>query len=86
MAMAKAASKLRGRRPKLTALQEKRLVQLHRTGAHAMSEIAELFDVARSRVYRAIKRVSLFGSNQYLGLLPSRHRALALTVLEIRRD
>jgi len=56
MAIAKAAGKLRGRKPKLTPSQEKHLVQLHRTGAHTTSEIAELFGVARSTVYRAIQR------------------------------
>lgn len=56
MAIAKAAGELRGRRPKLAASQEKHLVQLHRTGAHTTSEIAELFGVARSTVYRAIQR------------------------------
>ena len=56
MAIAKAAGKLRGRKPKLTASQEKHLVQLHRTGAHTTSDIAELFGVARSTVYRAIQR------------------------------
>jgi len=56
MAIAKAAGKLHGRKPKLTPSQEKRLVQLHRTGAHTTSEIAELFGVARSTVYWAIQR------------------------------
>jgi DNA invertase Pin-like site-specific DNA recombinase len=37
MAIAKAAGKLRGRKPKLTPSQEKHLVQLHRTGAHTTS-------------------------------------------------
>jgi DNA invertase Pin-like site-specific DNA recombinase len=58
MAIAKAAGKLRGRKPKLTAAQKKHLVQLHRTGAHTTSEIAELFGVARSTVYRAIQRAA----------------------------
>jgi excisionase family DNA binding protein len=31
-------------------------VKLHRTGTHTTSEIAELFGVARSTVYRAIQR------------------------------
>ena len=34
MAIVKAARELRGRKPKLTAAQEKDLVQVHRTGAH----------------------------------------------------
>ena len=50
MAIAKAAGKLRGRKPKLTASQEKQLVQLHRTGTHTTSKIDELFDVAWSTV------------------------------------
>ena len=54
--IAKAACKLRGRKPKLILSQEKHLVQLHRTGAHTTSEMAELFGVARSTVYRAIQR------------------------------
>jgi DNA invertase Pin-like site-specific DNA recombinase len=56
MAITKAAGKLRGRNPKLTPTQEKHLVQLHRTGAHTTSDIAELFGVARSTVCRAIQR------------------------------
>jgi DNA invertase Pin-like site-specific DNA recombinase len=56
MAIAKAAGKLRGRKPKLTPSQEKHLVQLHRTGEHTTGEIAELFGVARSTVLRAIQR------------------------------
>ena len=59
MAIAKAAGKLRGRKPKLTPSQEKHLVQLDRTGAHTTSEIAELFGVARSTVYRAVQRGEL---------------------------
>jgi len=55
MAIAKAAGKLRGRKPKLTPSQEKHLVQLHRSGAHTTSEIAEIFGVARSTVYRALQ-------------------------------
>jgi len=63
MAIAKAAGKLRGRKPKLTASQAKHLVQLHRSGAHTTSEIAELFGIARSTVYRAIQRAADFGGS-----------------------
>jgi Helix-turn-helix domain of resolvase len=30
-------------------------VQLHRTGEHASAELVELFNVARSTVYRALQ-------------------------------
>ncbi len=56
MAVAKAKGRLRGKKPKLSAAQERHLVNLHRQGAHTTSEIAELFGVARSTVYRAIQR------------------------------
>jgi len=56
MAIAKAAGRLRGRKPKLSVSQEKHLVTLHRGGAHTTSEIAELFGVTRSTVYRAVNR------------------------------
>jgi len=36
--------------------QESQLVALHNAGEHTSSEIAELFAVARSTVYRAIAR------------------------------
>lgn len=56
MAVAKAKGRLRGKKPKLSASQEKHLVSLYRGGEHTTSEIAELFGVARSTVYRAIQR------------------------------
>jgi hypothetical protein len=42
MAIAKAVGRLRGHKLKLTASQEKHLVQRRRSGAYASSEIAEL--------------------------------------------
>lgn len=56
MAVARAAGKLRGRKPKLTPSQQAHLVELHQTGAKTPGELAELFGVARSTVYRAIER------------------------------
>ena len=53
---AKAKGRLRGRRPKLTARQEAHLVELHQAGEHTIGELAELFGVARSTVYRAVDR------------------------------
>jgi DNA invertase Pin-like site-specific DNA recombinase len=56
MKVAKAKGRLRGRQPKLTPRQEAHLVQLHRAGEHTTGELAELFGVARSTVYRALDR------------------------------
>ncbi|MFJ5694144.1 recombinase family protein [Arthrobacter sp. NPDC093125] len=56
MKIAKAKGRLRGKQPKLSPRQEAHLVQLHAGGEHTMSEIAELFSVGRSTVYRALER------------------------------
>ncbi len=58
MAVAKARGRLRGKQPKLSKAQEAHLVALHRDGAHTTTEIAELFGVARSTVYRATQRAA----------------------------
>ena len=56
MAVAKAKGRLRGKQPKLKPGQEKHLVQLWNDGTHTSAELAELFNVGRSTVYRAIRR------------------------------
>jgi DNA invertase Pin-like site-specific DNA recombinase len=56
IAVAKAKGRLQGKQPKLSKAQEAHLVSLHQGGVHTTTEIAELFGVARSTVYRAIKR------------------------------
>lgn len=58
MAVAKAKGRLRGKQPKLSKSQEAHLVSLHQGGVHTTTEIAELFGVARSTVYRAIQRAA----------------------------
>lgn len=58
MAVAKGKGKLRGRQPKLSKRQEAHLVSLHQGGVHTVTEIAELFGVARSTVCRAIQRAA----------------------------
>ena len=58
MAVAKSKGRLRGKQPKLSKAQEAHLVSLHQGGAHTTTEIAELFGVARSTVYRAIQRAA----------------------------
>ncbi len=56
MKVAKAKGRLRGKPPKLSPAQERHLVELHAAGEHSMYEIAGLFSVARSTVYRALER------------------------------
>ncbi len=62
MAVARAKGRLRGKQPKLSPAQEAHLVRLHRAGEHSTAEIAELFGVARSTVYRAIDRARSSGN------------------------
>jgi len=56
MAVAKSKGRLRGKQPKLKPKQEAHLVDLWRGSKHTTLELAELFGVARSTVYRAIQR------------------------------
>src|SRR5665811_300199 len=56
MKVAKAKGRLRGKKPKLKPKQEAHLVALWDAGEHTSAELAELFSVARSTVYRAIQR------------------------------
>ena len=56
MKVARAKGRLRGKKPKLSRRQESHIVELHHVGAHTSAELAELFSVARSTVYRAIER------------------------------
>jgi DNA invertase Pin-like site-specific DNA recombinase len=56
MKIAKAKGRLRGKQPKLSPKQEAHLYKLHNAGEHTMYELAELFSVGRSTVYRAIER------------------------------
>jgi DNA invertase Pin-like site-specific DNA recombinase len=60
MAIAKAKGRLRGKKPKLSPSQEAHLVELHQAGRHTTTtELGELFNVARSTVYRAINRAAV---------------------------
>jgi len=56
MKVAKAKGHLRGKPPKLKPAQEAHLVGLWQAGTHTSAELAELFAVARSTVYRAVRR------------------------------
>jgi DNA invertase Pin-like site-specific DNA recombinase len=59
MKVARAKGRLRGKQPKLNPRQEAHLVSLHQAGTRTSAELAELFSVARSTVYRAIQRAAV---------------------------
>jgi DNA invertase Pin-like site-specific DNA recombinase len=59
MKVARAKGRLRGKQPKLSPRQEAHLVSLRQAGTHTSAELAELFSVARSTVYRAIQRAAV---------------------------
>jgi DNA invertase Pin-like site-specific DNA recombinase len=56
MKVAKAKGRLRGKQPKLNPRQEAHLVALFEAGEHSTAELADLFGVGRSTVYRAEQR------------------------------
>lgn len=56
MKVAASKGKLRGKQPKLSHKQEAHLIELHQGGKHTIYDLAELFTVSRSTVYRSIER------------------------------
>jgi DNA invertase Pin-like site-specific DNA recombinase len=56
--VARSKGRLKGKPPKLSPAQEAHLVALHNAGEHTGAEIAALFGVARSTIYRAIQRAA----------------------------
>ncbi|SDD98573.1 recombinase family protein [Auraticoccus monumenti] len=58
MAVARAKGRLRGKQPKLSASQRRHLLTLHQAGEHTQAELAELFSVSRTTIYREIQRGS----------------------------
>lgn len=56
MKVAKAKGRTRGKQPKLKPAQEAHLVELWRGGKHTSAELADLFNIGRSTVYRAVQR------------------------------
>ncbi len=61
MAVAKAQGRLKGKKPKLPANQERRLVALHASGEHTITELAADFGVSRATVHRAVARAGSVG-------------------------
>lgn len=56
MKVTRAKGRLRGKQPKLNRKQEAHLVSLVHSGEYSTAEVAELFGVGRSTMYRAIER------------------------------
>ncbi len=56
MAVARAKGKLKGRQPKLSAMQQKELVRMHEAGGHSITDLAEVFAISRPTVYRTLSR------------------------------
>jgi len=56
MKVAKAKGRLRGKQPKLNYRQEAHMVAPLKGGDYSTAELADLFGVARSTVYRAVER------------------------------
>ena len=56
MAIARAKGRLRGKQPKLSVKQQKELRRMYDGGNHSISDLAELFSVSRSTVYRTLTR------------------------------
>ena len=57
MKIAKANGRLRGKQPKLKPYQAKHLLELHDLGTYNQAELAELFGVGRSTIYRTLERM-----------------------------
>ena len=56
LAIARARGKLRGKQPKLSDRQQRKLCRMHATGEYSISDLAELFSVSRPTVYRTLNR------------------------------
>jgi hypothetical protein len=65
MKVAKAKGPLRGKQPKLNRKQEAHLVSLVHSGEYSTLEVAELFGVGRSTVYRALSGQQIHGPNMW---------------------
>ena len=57
MQVARGKGRLRGKQPKLKPNQAKHLLELYDLGTYSIAELAELFGVGRSTVYRTVERL-----------------------------
>jgi DNA invertase Pin-like site-specific DNA recombinase len=62
MAVARARGRFRGKQPKLSAAQRKHLLELQDAGEYTQTELAELFSVSRTTIYRELQRRSTNGT------------------------
>lgn len=58
MVIARSKGKLKGKKPKLSPSQRKHLLTLHAAGEHTQAELAELFNVSRTTIYRELRRTT----------------------------
>ena len=57
MAVARAKGRLKGRKPKLSNKQRAERRRMHATGDYTITDLAELFNISRPTVYRALAAV-----------------------------
>ena len=57
-------AKLKGKPPKLSAAQQKHLIDLYGVGEHSITELGELFSVSRPSVYRVLATVTGYSAPQ----------------------
>lgn len=62
MAIARAKGRLKGKQPKLSSLQQDRLVKDYKSGDYSIGDLAHLFGVSRPTVYRTLARHGATGS------------------------
>jgi len=56
MQVAKSRGRLKGKPPKLTTAQQKVVMELREAGTHTTADLAALFSVGRSTIYRTYER------------------------------
>lgn len=56
MAEVKKAGRLKGKQPKLSALQHKRLLDDYESGQYSAAQLCEISGLSRSAMYAALRR------------------------------
>ncbi len=55
MAIAKAKGRLKGKQPSLSKIQQRELLRMYQSGEYTSAELADMFKVGRSTIYRTLK-------------------------------